>query len=105
MTLITTDPVTGARLARLWAKGDGKVNQGTRQLASFCRPNCHKPEPVTKASHERSRPKPAVPAWPREALQKGPKPRPPAALARSRGRRGRAGDSLRLAHGFGSACQ
>jgi hypothetical protein len=28
MTLITTDPVTGARLARLWAKGDGKVNQG-----------------------------------------------------------------------------
>jgi hypothetical protein len=28
MTLITTDPVRGARPARLWAKGDSKVNQG-----------------------------------------------------------------------------
>jgi hypothetical protein len=38
MTLITTDPVTGARPARLWAKGDGKVNQGNALISILLPP-------------------------------------------------------------------
>src|SRR5260370_19131096 len=40
-----------------------KSTKGRRQSASFWPPNCHIPEPVTQASHERSRPKTAVPPW------------------------------------------
>ena len=77
MTLIPHEPMAGSRPARLWAKGGGKVNQGRPlKSASLSRPNCHNPEPVTQASHERSRPKTAIPPRRRQTLRKRAEIRP-----------------------------
>ena len=48
--------------ARLWAKGLAKSTNGEANTAAISGPNCHYPEPVTQACHERSRSKAAVPA-------------------------------------------
>src|SRR3954452_18049513 len=91
--------------ARLWAKGHGKVNQWKPPKDALKTPNCQNPEPVTQASHERSRPKAAVPPWRRKTLRKRAQTGRPTRLARPRRWRRWAGSSLWLAYGFGGARQ
>ena len=54
--------MASSRLARLWGKRPGKVNQGRPLIRAAQGPNCHYSEPVTQACHERSRSKTALSA-------------------------------------------
>jgi len=86
----------------LWGKQPCKVNQGP---AAEYRPrrgsNCHIPEPVTQAAHERSRSKAAFWARRRQGTRTRPRTRPAGAW-RDRADRPRTGPvPVRLAHGGG----
>src|SRR5205814_33832 len=67
--------------------------------------NCHYPEPMTQACHERSRSKAKIPARRRQSARWEPRIRPPAGLARQRGETGCSGHPVWLAHGSGGTGQ
>src|SRR5260370_2922815 len=89
--------------ARLWGNRPGKVNQRTPLIRGLGRSNCHNPEPVTQACHQRSRSQAKIPARRRQSPREGPRIRPPAGLARPRRRRRGTCHFVWLAHGGGGA--
>src|SRR3984893_14792837 len=101
----TAGPIKGSRSGGLWRKADGKVNQRRPLLPGLGGPNCHNPEPVTQAWHERFRSKAEISAWRRKSRRTGPRIRRPAGLARPRGEPRRAGHSVWLAYRGGGTGQ